>query len=298
MYDRLGDDASRYRSNLEGVREVVPRLLEVFATHRVRATWATVGAVACANWEEWIARAPEPPRYLDPSLRWRDAYRKMDPAGELHFAPGLVEAIVQSPGQELGSHTFSHACFREPGFLPEDAVADADAMVQLFRDRWQSSPRSFVFPRNQVAYTDVLRERGIRSWRENPTPFFWRATAASEQSKSIRLLRLSDSILPLGRRVAPERAQRASYFVRVGLPAALWNMHRTRIGNDARHLRPGETLHLWWHPHNLGDDPVRKTGRIAELLEVVRESCPPETRFVSMHDQAVMRENMDAQHKS
>ena len=49
----LGDDMNEYRENLEGVEEVVPRLLEMFRDRAVRATWATVGALACRDWEEW-----------------------------------------------------------------------------------------------------------------------------------------------------------------------------------------------------------------------------------------------------
>jgi peptidoglycan/xylan/chitin deacetylase (PgdA/CDA1 family) len=286
LSDILGLDAERYRTNIEGVEEVVPRLLEVFTSRGVHATWATVGAVACESWDEWRARAPAPPSYDDASLRWTDAYRQIDPRGRLHFAPRLVDAIRRAPGQELGSHTFSHVYLREPGFSREDAIADADAMVALFRERWGGIPRSFVFPRNQVAHTDVLRSRGIHSWRDNPETFYWRSTAAAEQSRLARALRLADSMLPLGRRAAPLRAQRASYFVRVGLPGALWQAHRARIRNEARALRPGDVLHLWWHPHNLGDAPRRKAERIAELLDVVREACGPDTTFASMADVA------------
>jgi peptidoglycan/xylan/chitin deacetylase (PgdA/CDA1 family) len=148
-YDVCGEDVTKYRANLEGVTEVVPRLLEVFSASEVRAMWATVGAVACDGWDEWRARAPHPPRYDDPALSWRDAYRAIDPTGRLHFAPKLVDAIAKSPGQELASHTFGHVYLREPGLTREDAVADTDAMTKLFEERWRLVPRSIVFPRNR-----------------------------------------------------------------------------------------------------------------------------------------------------
>ena len=47
MHDRLGLDRDLYRRNLEGAREAVPRLLQLFTRRGVRATWATVGALAC-----------------------------------------------------------------------------------------------------------------------------------------------------------------------------------------------------------------------------------------------------------
>jgi hypothetical protein len=282
LLDVLGTDVSSYRANLEGVSEAVPRLLEVFSARGIGATWATVGALACEGWDEWMERAPKSPQYADPALRWRDEFRSTDPTGRLYFGKELVELIARTPDQELASHTFSHVYFREPGFTRNDAIADADAMVKLFRDRWNSVPRSVVFPRNQGGYEDVLAERGVTAWRDNPRTFYWSATSASEQSSSVRVLRLLDSVAPLGRRVAPSVALRSSYFVRVGLPNALWNLHRRRIVSDARQLRDDETLHLWWHPHNLGAAPAASVARIAALLDAVRDAAPDGTRFVPM----------------
>jgi hypothetical protein len=210
----------------------------------------------------------------------------MDREGRLHFAPDLVDQVRRTAGQELGSHTFSHVYLREPGFERSDAVADTNAMAKLFRDRWQTQPVSFVFPRNQVGHVDVLREGGIRFWRETSEPFYWRATAAVEQSKIARVLRFADAFLALGRRVAPTKSQRASYFVRFGLPRTLWRAQCRRIREDARKLREGETLHLWWHPHNLGDAPAMKVARAGELLDTLRDAAPTATRFKSMGDVA------------
>ena len=288
VHDHLGDDFSKYRKNLEGVREAVPAMLELFARRDVRATWATVGALACADWDEWEARAPVWPRYRDGALAWNAAYRAKDPKGALYFAPDLVESIRHAPGQELGSHTFSHVYFGEPGFVRRDALADAAAMVTLFREKWNDVPRSFVFPRNQVAFEDVLAEHGMRAWRENPTPFFWSATTAAQQSAVVRVLRLADSLAPLGTRTyhrTPGR-QRASHFVRFSLPPLAWRAHLRRLGAEAARLRSDDVFHLWWHPHNLGADVEGCIARLDEVIGTIREHAPAGTRFTSMGDLA------------
>lgn len=282
----LGDDMSQYRRNLEGVDEVVPRLLETFTARGVRATWATVGALACRDWDEWAVRAPAYPRYDNPVFGWRDSYRRGDQEGRLHFAPHLVSAIVGTPGQELASHTFGHVYFREPGFRREDAVADTGAVVSVFKESWGVAVRSVVFPRNQVAHTDVMQEHAITCWRNNPTPFYWNAATGSEQTHAVRLLRFADSVAPLGRRTAPAGAHRASHFVRLTLPPLLWRQHRRRIVAEARRLRSGEALHLWFHPHNAGADPVRGVARFAELVDAVRDEAPPSAQFMSMAEVA------------
>jgi peptidoglycan/xylan/chitin deacetylase (PgdA/CDA1 family) len=282
----LGADMGRYRRNIEGVDEVVPRLLEMFASRGIRATWATVGALACRDWDEWRARAPRPPRYEHPTLRWRADYPELDPTGRLHFAPHLVDAIVRVEGQELASHSFGHLFFREPGVTRDDAVADTAAAVRVLQEKWDVTPRSFVFPRNQIAHTDVLSEHGIVCWRANPTVFYWNAATISEQSALVRLLRFADAVSPCGRRAAASATHRASYFIRLGLPQTLWRLHRRRIVRDAKHLRDDETLHLWVHPHNIGDRPLQGVARFAELADAIRDAAPRSTRFMSMGDVA------------
>jgi peptidoglycan/xylan/chitin deacetylase (PgdA/CDA1 family) len=282
----LGDDPREYRENLEGVEEVVPRLLEAFRDRGVHATWATVGALACRDWEEWNARAPEWPSYDNPLFAWRDSFRRLDPGGRLHFAPHLVDAIVATAGQELGSHTFEHAYFREAGFTREDAIADTDAVVRIFRERWGVAVQSCIFPRNQVAHTDVLRERGFLAWRHNPTPSYWNAATEAETTLAARALRYADSVAPLGRRAYETRALRSSYFVRLTLPSMLWRQHCRRIASDARSLRHDETLHLWFHPHNIGANPRQGVVRFAELLDVVRDVAPLSARFMAMGEVA------------
>jgi len=210
----------------------------------------------------------------------------IDPSGRLHFAKDLVDLVARTPGQELGSHTFGHVYVREPGFTRDDAISDTEAMVRLFRDRWNTVPRSLVFPRNQTAFQDVLTARGIIAWRDNPQTFYWAATTSTEQSKAARALRLADAFAPLGRRAAPVAAQRASYFVRLNLPPSLWRLHVRRIVREAKQLRPDEALHLWWHPHNLGATPRASVNRIAALLDALRDAAPSGTRFVSMGDAA------------
>lgn len=284
LLDRLGTNADGYRANLEGVAEAAPRLLEAFAARKIGATWAVVGALCCADWEEWAERVPKYPAYADTRMRWHDGLRAVDPKGRLHFAPGLVDLVRKTPGQELGSHTFSHIYLREPGITRADVDADCAAMCALFTSRWGEPPRSLVFPRNQAGFVDAFDAHGITRWRDNPHASFWRATAAAERSPRVRALCLLDAFAPIGRRGEATAACCGSYFVRVGLPAPLWRLHMHRIVRDAAALRDGESLHLWWHPHNLGAAPKAHVERIGELYDRVRDVVPEGTRFAAMGD--------------
>jgi hypothetical protein len=158
-------------------------------------------------------------------------------------------------------------------------------MRRLFRDRWGTAPRSMVFPRNQVAYTDVLEAQGISRWRENPEVFFWSERIGAHPPAPIRLLRIADALAPLGRRTVPLEGQpRASHFIRFALPELAWRAHLERIRRDARTMRPDQAIHLWWHPHNLGAEVERGIHRLGELLDAVGEVVPLGTRFAAMDE--------------
>ena len=156
----------------------------------------------------------------------------------------------------------------------------------MFEERWNVTVQSCVFPRNQVAHTDVLRERGMVAWRSNPTPFYWNAATDAEQTLAVRMLRYADSLVPLGRRAAASRALRASSLV-PGLthcPPVLWRLHCRRMVSEARRLREDETLHLWFHPHNIGANPRKGVTRFAELIDLLRDAAPRSARFLAMGD--------------
>ena len=272
--DKLPHDRDAYRRNLEGEAEAVYGMLDLFAREKVGATWATVGALACSGWDEYFERAPTPPAYRDERTGFKDEWRALDPEGDLHFSPAAVQAIAKAPHQELASHSFSHIYFREEVCSPDEVLADSRAVAKIFSDKFGTVPTSFVFPRNQVSHLEKLREAGIRRWRSNPKAAWWNATRRDEQSRLVRGVRMLDSLAPLGTRRAPSHEMRASYLVRFPLPDSAWKLHMRRIRAEARRLRDGEALHLWWHPHNLGASVGPSLKRLSDLLNVVRDAAP------------------------
>lgn len=274
-YDKLGLDREAYRENLENVREVVPALLKLFSERNIRATWATVGALACQDWEEYFRRAPATPCYEDTALRFSEQYAELDPEGHLHFAPHLVRAIHETPGQELGTHTFSHIFMREPGITAEDVDADLAAVVALWKERFGIEPRSLVFPRNQHSFIERILSTPIRVWRGNETPWYHECTDAGTNKIFPRSLRLLDALNPMVRRAScmDGAMNRASLFFRANLPEALWGLHLSRIRGELKALGPGQIFHLWWHPHNLGADGALRMARVECVLDLIANGC-------------------------
>ena len=195
MHDLLGLDRDRYRNNLEGVREAVPQLLQLFTQRGVRATWAIVGALACDNWDDYFRRAPASPRYANTQLAVNPRYADLDPDGVLHFAPDLVALVAKTTGQDLGTHTFSHLYLGELGVMQADAAADHAATLALFRERFGVTPTSLVFPRNQVAFLAFYRAQGISAWRDNESSWYYQLTRHTNHPV-VRGLRMMDALTP------------------------------------------------------------------------------------------------------
>ncbi|MEM6905501.1 MAG: polysaccharide deacetylase, partial [Pseudomonadota bacterium] len=111
---RDGHTIESYGAHIRGVRDALPAMLALFAERGIRATWATVGLLFCRDRDELLAACPPEelrPRYRDPRL---STYAYFDQMGQsaaddpYSFAPDLVERIAETPGQEIGTHTFSH----------------------------------------------------------------------------------------------------------------------------------------------------------------------------------------------
>jgi len=275
MQARLRFDPNAYRENLENEIPVVQQLLKLFLERRIHATWAVVGAIACHGWDEYFLRAPRPPRYHDPNLAISPRYAELDPDGRLHFGAGAVHAIHDTPGQELGTHTFSHILMREPGISADDVRLDLQAAASLWRERFGAAPVSLVFPKNQIAFDSVVRDCGIRIWRGTEGPWYFDRNDARRISPLSRGLRLIDAVNPFVCRASPVQGNvtRSSLFLRTNLPRPAWALHVARIRRELAALRAPQVFHLWWHPHNLGVQTRTRIGRVEQILNLIASEC-------------------------
>lgn len=282
-----------YRENLAGVREAIPAMLALFGEHGIRATWATVGMLFARDREELLAHAPaQRPAYLNRDL---DPYAAID-SGELgadeasdpfHYAASLVDAIARTPGQEIGTHTFSHYYCLEP--LQTAAEFDADLRAaRAIAEKRGVQLRSIVFPRNQVhaPYLHALSQNGIRAFRGNPSSWLYEERAGDEETLARRAGRLLDAYIPLTGQngSTPTRLPSglvnvpASRFLRPYSPrlARLDPLRIARIKREMTSAAERNVLyHLWWHPHNFGKhlaENLALLGAVLQHFQTLRKS--------------------------
>lgn len=277
-----------YRQYFLNTRKLIPEVLTLFQQYEVHVTWATVGMLFHDSKDSLLEFAPgAKPSYNQSEL---SAYNFIKQYGignteeddPFHFAKGLVKQIIDTPFQELGSHTFSHYYCNEAGQTIEHFRADLQAAQRSAKANGKKL-RSLVFPRNQFneEYLRVCFEEGFIAVRDNPRDWFWNIQSTQRESSWKRLNRGMDAYLPIGKKntYALETLKNrpglpvcipASRLLRPYRPKEVFlnNMKIARINSEMeRAAQKGEIYHLWWHPHNFGHYPEQSLNALKEILD-------------------------------
>lgn len=259
-FDRPGHE--KFEEAYRQSRNIIRRLLDLFETFDISATWAIVGHLfleRCAR-EGGIAH----PDIIRPKYSWFEKdWLSCDPASNLINKPtwygkDIVEDILKaSPPQEIGSHSFSHLIFSDPGCSREAAESDITKCIQLAR-QYGIRLESFVFPRNTVGHLDLLSKHGIKAYRKhhyleeikNQPPFITRFK---------ELFRDMIPTTPFVYDVEFDQQNQiaaipASMLFRYAFGPSRFILPHVRtiktIKGIRRALRERKIFHLWFHPFN------------------------------------------------
>ncbi|NVK48511.1 MAG: polysaccharide deacetylase family protein [Cyclobacteriaceae bacterium] len=284
IFDKVG---TKYKPEyFSNTRKVIPQMLDRFGKNEIGVTWATVGMLFAENEEEWKDYSPEfTPSYRDKKLSAYEWAKKNGIRPEVHFAPELIKQILDTPFQELGSHSFAHYYTLVRGQSPEQFRQDLKATQKIAQKKFGISLQSLVFPRNHIneLYLPICLEEGYEFVRGNPKNWYWQET--QHESFGKKFFRSADCFFPLGEKTS-YRLEELSHFKNEPLiiPASrilrpmnirnsLFNEIRLqRILNEMESAaKAGEVYHLWWHPHNFGNDPEASIKELDRILEKYRE---------------------------
>ena len=267
-------------------RQVVGRLLERFEAHAVHATWATVGMLFHESAAD--ARRQRPvrlPSYEDPRFSpYENGAMERLGAGErddpLRLARSLIERVAATPGQELGSHTYSHYYCLEAGQTVGQFEADLEAAAAAAAALGLTL-RSLVLPRNQYAteHLDAATRCGFDAVRTQPDHPLYRSRDRAREGWTLRAARALDACLPLSgdRTFERPRADVTGRPVRVPASAFLrpWRarsraLTACRVERIEREMTraadTGRCYHLWWHPHNFARRPEENFEMLEKIL--------------------------------
>jgi len=272
-----------YGSHITGVKQVIPGLLALFAEYDIKITFATVGFLFAKDKESLLPHLPEKrPAYCNSGynvyLNEFNAIGNNESDDPYHFGYSLFELIRQSP-HEIGSHTFSHYFCLEEGQKAADFDADVKAAKKIAAAN-DVKITSLVFPRNQVnpEYFDILCKNGIAVYRGNPESWIYKPRRLSGDIPFIRLCRLLDTYFPISgynthplnnRKSGPVNIP-ASRFLKPYNKRLAWleKLKLKRIMNEMTvAAKRNELYHLWWHPHNFGENLKENMDNLTVLLD-------------------------------
>ncbi len=260
-------------------RKVIPEILRLFEKYEISCTWATVGMLFNETWDEWNFNIPDIlPEYENSRL---SAYKfgktiQCKETEELCFAPDLLKMIVATPGQEVGTHTYSHYYCLEPGQSKESFKADLK-QSKLVAEGLNIELVSLVFPRNQYNsdYLGACREFGLKTVRTNPAVWYWKDT--QKDSLLQKIFRTGDAYVGFNNKSYKEtseifpgiKGQMASRLLRPYKGKSILDKSRVqRIKSEMETAaKRKEVYHLWWHPHNFGENPERNLEDLKIILD-------------------------------
>ncbi len=274
----------RFRRACEIERDqVVDQLLGLLAEHEISATWCILGHLFLDRCQAMGGRPH--PEIVRPRHAWvRGDWFRHDPCSSESDAPlfygrSLVEKIraCRVP-QEIGSHSFSHVIFSDPGCSRDTAASELAACVNAAHEIG-IEPRVFAFPRNGVAHLDLLREFGFECYRGAAPRWYERDEKPRAIARLVRLASVLTAATPPVVTVEPgpnglwNVPASMMYFPNHGLRRCIPVKRRVRRalkGIDAA-VRKGQIFHLWFHPTNLADDPDAMFAGLRAILERVGE---------------------------
>ncbi len=273
-------DVNHSREYFLNTRKVIPLILSLFEKYDIACTWATVGFLFANSKKQLEDFKPRVlPSYYNSKLNYYDFFNQVgdnEKADPFHFAPSLIEKILETSKQELASHTFSHYYCLEKGNSEVSFREDLLAAQHISKTNFGVQLESLVLPRNQFEqnYLKVIADCGFKTVRNNPDVWFWK----TENKYIASFSRAMDTIVPISKSLCFSKAGSdsnlslipASRFFRPysKKEEAIQNLKIKRIKNEMLHAAKNNLhYHLWWHPHNFGNYLQKNLEQLEDLLK-------------------------------
>lgn len=144
-------------------RKTIPRLLDLAEKHSIPLTFAVVGHLFLSKCRGHKNMPKPHPDFYEGDWYKNDP-KSSFPENKSWYAPDLIKEIKEA-GHEIASHSFTHIPFN----YCSRKVAEAEVKESVKAARKAGvKMKSFVFPKNQVKYLDVLEENGFTHFTSYP----------------------------------------------------------------------------------------------------------------------------------
>ena len=273
-----------YGENILGVRQSIPKMIELFSEYGINATFSTVGFLFAKNKNEILDFSPNiKPKYIDNNLSPYNGYLNKigdnENVDKFHFASSIIEELKKHSNHEISTHTFSHYYCLEKGQDKTDFKEDLISAINIAKKNGITL-ESIIFPRNQYNkdYLSICAELGINSFRGNEEVWFNKAENGEDETLIKRLFRITDSYINISghhtysineiKKTTPHNIP-SSRFLRA-YNHKLKFLEKLRLNRVKKSMsfaaKNGLVYHLWWHPHNFGTFQKENFEFLKEIL--------------------------------
>lgn len=290
--EKVYDHHRRTLTN-ENLELAYRKILKLFSEYDTTATFAFVLAFTMEtnDWLRFKDRFRDLQMFGSNRLRYfREAEARKDFDG--WFCPQALDLTLESGGHEIACHGFSHLQMQETNLDRESAEHEIATACEIAEHKGIEL-ETFVYPRNLVGHTDVLRKAGFAGYRERKVTMQGQFGRLQSLLSEWNIAQSAQTRLPSHHgmvRIPPGEFFNWRYGMRKAVPASL-TVHRWRsILNSA--ATQGRVAHLWLHPRNLIDGP----GTFGVLKQVISlASKLRDSGKLSIQTQAAYtRQNVDS----
>ncbi len=256
---------------------VFERLLSLLTTNGITATWATVGHLfldSASRQDGLLHPTLTPPQHSWRSTPWFEGVPAGSEAEHPTWYGRSLLLRLKDAEQDIGSHSFSHAIFGDPGCSRECAESELARCVSAAADLGIEL-RSFVFPRNEIGHVELLGKYGFTCWRSRAPVWYHDSRVPGVIRRAAHLVAVGAAVSPVT--VLPYRDPHGlwcipasgsflpTFGVRRFIPIRQ-RVRRAIRGIDAA-AAERRISHFWLHPINLADHPKRLLDAMEQIIE-------------------------------
>lgn len=258
------------------------KILELFKKYNIHATWAFVGLCLLESKKQIYELAPQnKPTYCIKRLSNYEYidndYIDKDGPDPHYYSGDMASIIAKTPGQEIGTHTFSHYYCWEEGQTASQFKEDLACSIKVSKEKLGISPKTIVFPRNQVnkKYLEILKSAGIERYRGRQRLKSTRKTLLGKVERAVlRFLTIpaymsTYDLKKIDRYILPMNIPGTFMFETYNGKRKFLIKRGLRVMKNVMTLSAirGKTVHMYFHPHNFGCYTEENLAYLEELLQ-------------------------------
>jgi len=162
--DHINDHHDAFLTNAN-LNAAYSQLIEMLHENEIKATFAFVSAFTMSSDEyhahkDWFSDA------FVKGQNWLSAFNKSASQNQFEgwLAPTTYEQVINSGAHEIASHGFSHLPLDQSLIQKEDFFREM-GLIRKVAMLKGVSPKTFIYPRNQIGFVEELYESGFSGYR-------------------------------------------------------------------------------------------------------------------------------------